>query len=309
MKIVKYYLGMRKRKKLLVTGASGFLGWNVASIARSDWKVFGIYNRHQTKIEDVSMTRLDLSEYDDLKRLFNDIRPDAVIHTAAVSNPNYCEMHPSESRKINVNASLAIAGLCSMISIPLVFTSTDLVFDGSSPPYSETSMVNPVNVYSEHKVVAEEMIKDVYPEATICRMPLMFGYSGSINQGFTSQMITALKKGEKLNLFSDEYRTPVDAQSASKGLLLFLSKGKGVIHLGGQARISRYEMGLLTAELLACGTSGIVSVKQKDIPMAAKRPADVSLDSSKALSMGYATMNIKDALKETIKMIEIGESY
>lgn len=289
----------------MVTGASGFLGWNVASIARSDWDVFGIYNRHYTKIEDVSMTRLDLSEYNDLKRLFNDIRPDAVIHTAAISNPNYCEMHPLASRKINVNASLAIAGLCSMISIPLVFTSTDLVFDGSSPPYSETSMVNPVNVYSEHKVVAEEMIRDVYPETTICRMPLMFGYSGSVNQDFTSKMIVALKKGEKLHLFSDEYRTPVDAQSASKGLLFFLSKVKGTIHLGGLSRISRYEMGLLAAELLSCGAQGIISVKQKDVPMAAKRPTDVSLDSSKARSMGYAPMDIKDALTTAIEMMDV----
>jgi len=305
MKIVKYYLEMEKRNKLLVTGASGFLGWNVARNARSDWDVFGIYNRHHTKIKDVSMTRLDIAEYNDLKRLFDDIRPDAVIHTAAISNPNYCEMHPSESLKINVNASLTIAGLCSMISIPLVFTSTDLVFDGSSPPYSETSKVNPVNVYSEHKVVAEEMIRDVYPETAICRMPLMFGYSGSVNQGFTSKMIVALIKGEKLHLFSDEYRTPVDAQSASKGLLLFLSRGKGVIHLGGQTRISRYEMGLLTAELLSSGAHGIISVKQKDMPMAAKRPADVSLDSSKARSIGYAPMDIKDALTATIEMMNV----
>jgi dTDP-4-dehydrorhamnose reductase len=296
---------MRKRKKLLVTGASGFLGWNVARIARSDWNVFGIYNRHHTKIEDVSMTRLDLSDYDNLKKCFNDIRPDAVIHTAAVSNPNYCEMHPMESRKVNVSASLAIADMCSTASIPLLFTSTDLVFDGSSPPYSESDMVNPINVYSEHKVLAEEMMRDVYPETTICRMPLMFGYSGSVNQGFTSKMIVDLKKGDKLHLFSDEYRTPVDAQSASKGLLLFLSKVKGIIHLGGLTRISRYEMGILAADLLSCGTHGIISVKQKDAAMPAKRPADVSLDSSKARSMGYAPMDIKEALKETIGMMEM----
>lgn len=300
---------MKKRKKLLLTGASGFLGWNVARTARSEWDVFGVYNRHHKTIEDVFMNRLDITEYDDLKNYFNHIKPDAVIHAAAISDPNYCEMHPMESRKVNIDASVTIADLCSTASIPLVFTSTDLVFDGSSPPYSESSMVNPVNVYSEHKVVAEELMRDAYPETTVCRMPLMFGYSGSENQGFTSKMITALKKGEKLHLFSDEYRTPVDVQSASKGLLFFLSKVNGVIHLGGPTRISRYEMGRLAAELLACGTQGIISVKQKDVPMAAKRPADVSLDSSKARAMGYAPKEIKEGLETTIRMMEADEKF
>ena len=310
MKIVKYYLEMEQRKKLLVTGASGFLGWNLVNTAKAHWDVFGIYKRHHDTIKDVSMVRIDLTENTDLKRCFNEIRPDAVIHTAALSNPNYCEVHPVESRKANVDASIAIAGLCASLSIPLVFTSTDLVFDGSSPPYPETHAVNPVNVYGEHKAMAEEMMMRTYPKTTICRMPLMFGYSGSVNKGFTAEMILSLTQGKPLTLFSDEYRTPVDAQSASTGLLFFLSGANGeTIHLGGNTRISRFEMGRLTADLLSCDTRGIISLKQKDMPMPAKRPADVSLDSSKARSMGYAPLDIKDALTATIEVMDVLRSH
>ena len=288
---------MAHQKKLLVTGASGFLGWNLVTMARYDWDVYGIYNRHREPISNATMIGLDLTDYSRLKTLFNDIKPDAVIHTAAMSNPNYCEMHRTESRKVNVDVSLSIAGLCSSQSVPLVFTSTDLVFDGTAPPYTESSKVNPVNIYSEHKVTAEEKMLSVYPETTICRMPLMFGHSGSVNKGFTAEMIASLMEGRPLTLFSDEYRTPVDAQSASAGLLLFISKAGDVFHLGGLTRISRYGMGRLMAELLSLSSHGIISIKQKDMPMPAERPADVSLDSSKAMSMGYSPMGLNRALR------------
>ncbi len=294
---------MNKRKKMLITGASGFLGWNLARIARSKWDVYGIYHKHHTPIHDVSLIKLDITDSQELKRVFNDVKPDAVIHTAAASRPNYCQEHPSQSRKINVQASVNIADLCAATSIPLVFTSSDLVFDGLNPPYSETSPVSPITEYSEQKVAAEEKMMRIYPKITICRLPLMFGYSGSYSQNFTKEMIHALKKGDELHLFSDEYRTPVDAQSAAKGLLLFLSRIEGIIHLGGLDRISRYEMGLLAAELLKCRTPRIQSVKQKDLPMAAPRPVDVSFDSSKAMSMGYNPDDVKTALKKTIQMM------
>ena len=292
---------MAQQKKLLVTGASGFLGWNLVTLARLDWNVYGIYNRHREHINNVTMVSLDLTDHSRLKTLFNDIKPDAVIHTAAISNPNYCETHRMESRKVNVDVSLSVAALCASRSVPLVFTSTDLVFDGTNPPYTESSEVNPVNIYSEHKVAAEEKMRSVYPETTVCRMPLMFGHSGSVNKGFTAEMIAALMEGRPLTLFSDEYRTPVDAQSASAGVLLFISKSGDVFHLGGQTRISRYGMGLLTAELLSLGADRIKSIKQKDMPMPAKRPADVSLDSSKAMSSGYSPMGLNRALKVAVE--------
>ncbi len=294
---------MKKRNKLFITGASGFLGWNLAKIARAKWDVYGIYHRHYSKIHDVSLIKLDITDFQNLKKVFNDVKPDAVIHTAAASRPNFCQEHPLQSRKINVLASANIADLCAAASIPLVFTSTDLVFDGLNPPYSETSPVSPITEYSEQKVTAEEKMVQIYPKTAICRLPLMFGYSGSPSQNFTKEMIDSLKKGKKLHLFSDEYRTPVDAQSAVKGLLLFLSRIEGVIHLGGSDRISRYEMGLLVAELFNYRTTWIQSVKQKDLPMAAPRPVDVSLDSSKAMSMGYTPDDIRTALEKTKKIM------
>lgn len=294
---------MKHRKKLIITGAGGFLGWNVCRAARADWDVCGLYHTGHTRIEHVSLIRLDLTEDNHLRRVFRGIQPDAVIHTAAMSRPGECQANPQTSRKINVQASVMIAELCAAASIPLIFTSTDLVFDGKTAPYAETSPVNPINMYGEQKVLAEAGIMQAYPEAVICRMPLMFGYSGSAHQSFTHDMIVAIQRGDTLRLFTDEYRTPVDAGSASAGLLMFLSRARGILHLGGATRISRYEMGLMAAALMNKPHPNIVPVKQTDMDVSAPRPADVSLDSRKAESMGYRPEDVRMAMEKAIKMM------
>ena len=142
--------------KLLVTGASGFLGWNICQIAKKEWEVSGTVFSHNIGIPGVNILRVDLTDFKELKRLFQVIRPDAVIHAAAKSDPNYCQTHREETQKINVDSAISIASLCAGFLIPCVFTSTDLVFDGLNPPYREEAPVCPVNFYGEQKVLAEK---------------------------------------------------------------------------------------------------------------------------------------------------------
>jgi dTDP-4-dehydrorhamnose reductase len=294
-----------KKKKLLITGASGFLGWNLCRIASKTWQVIGIFFRHPLAIKDVQAIKADLTDLKNFQKLFREIRPDAVIHSAAASRPDYCELHPYESKKINIHSSLVVADLCAALSIPFVFISSDLVFDGQNPPYSEKSRVNPVNRYGEQKVHAEEKILGSYPESAVCRLPLMFGYSGGLNQSFTFGMIHSLEKGCRLRLFTDEFRTPVDSESAAKGLLLSLEKVKGIIHLGGHKRVSRYEMGLMIQKLLNASPSLIEPISQKDMSMRASRPPDISLDSSRAFSMGYSPLEVEEGIQRMIEAMKI----
>ncbi len=162
-------------KKLLVTGASGFLGWNICRTAKKEWKTFGTLFTRQCEIADVNIRKVDLTDSGKLKKLFQEIQPDAVIHTAAQTGPNTCQRNRAESQKINVVSSINIAGLCADYSVPCVFTSTDLVFNGLNAPYSEDDLVSPVSVYGEQKVLAEEGMLERYPNVAVCRMPLMFG--------------------------------------------------------------------------------------------------------------------------------------
>lgn len=284
-------------KKLLVTGASGFLGWNICQAAKKEWKVYGTVFSHCADGADVPVVKVDLTRPDKLRKVFREILPDAVIHTAAQSDPNYCQTNQAESKRINVDASISIAGLCADYSIPCVFTSTDLVFDGRHAPYREEYPVCPVNFYGEQKVMAETGMTKCCPAVAICRMSLMFGIPGPWAASFIQPMIQAMKEGRELRLFADEFRTPVSVRAAISGLFLALEKASGLLHLGGIERISRYNFGKLLADILGMREARLVPCKQKDVIMAAPRPPDVSLDSSRAQSLGFNPLPLAEELK------------
>lgn len=282
-----YDAAMTGNKIVLITGASGFLGWHLCRAAAHDWSVAGISCGHAITLPIAHQRQADLSRPGSAVRLVQDIQPAAIIHAAASAQPNYCQAHPDATEKINVDAAAALAQAASDRGIPFVLTSTDLVFDGLAPPYSEDSPVNPVSVYGEQKCRAEEKVLAVHPDAAVCRLPLLCGGSGSHNRGFTHHMIAALKAGQPVRLFTDEYRTPVTAASAARGLLLAIEKARGILHLGGAARLSRFELGRRFARQAGCGLDLIQPIRIQDLPMAAPRPPDVSMDSRKAVALGY----------------------
>lgn len=211
-------------KRLLITGLSGFLGYHICQIAQTEWEIYGTYFSHRIEIPGVKCIKVDICDRNALKQLFDDVKPDAVIHTAAISQPNYCQNYPQESHQINVTTSINIAEFCAKKLIPLAFTSTDLVFDGKNAPYKEKDVVNPLNLYGEQKVLAEQGILAKYPLTAICRMPLMFGAKTPTATSFMQGFIQTLIEGKELNLFIDEFRTPASGISAAKGLLLILEK-------------------------------------------------------------------------------------
>ena len=285
-------------KKLLVTGASGFLGWHLCQLAKQQWDVYSTYFSHPIEIPGVTMLKVDLRDFQALNHLFEQIQPSTTIHTAAQSSPNYCQNYTEESYAINVTTSLNIAGLCADYSIPYIFTSTDLVFDGLNAPYRETDPISPVNTYGEQKVQAETGILARYPQATICRIPLMFGMATPTATSFMQPFMQTLKEGKELALFTDEFRTPASGTTVAKGLLMVLEKEvRGIIHLGGKERLSRYDFGRLLVEVFQLPATGLKSCRQQDVQMAAPRPADVSLDSSKAFNLGYQPLSVREELE------------
>ncbi len=294
-------------KRLLVTGASGFLGWNIIQTAKSDWSVCGTFLTHRIDVPDIILIQIDLTKFDDLKKLFEETKPDAVIHAAAISSPDFCQENRSLTHKINTEIPINIASLCSEREIPCLFTSSDLVFDGLNPPYNEKDEPSPVNSYGEQKVKAELGMKERYPTTVICRMPLMFGDPGPVAASFIQPLIEAIKSGTEVNLFIDEFRSPVSGRDAAKGLMIALKNLPSVIHLGGPERVSRYEFGILLAAILGFRRTGLKPCKQKDLNLPAPRPPDVSFDITKALALGFRPNSIKDEL-EHLRDICIGPS-
>ena len=287
-------------KRLLVTGASGFLGWHIIQNAGNQWEIFGIYLNHRVDIPGMTLLRTDITDYPELKKTFLTIMPDAVIHAAAVSDPNACEQAPGQSRKVNTEASIHLAGLCADLDIPCVFISSDLVFDGNNAPYCEDDAPAPVNRYGEQKVLAEFGMRRVFPKAVVCRLPLMFGDPGPMATNFLPHLVRNLKTGNRLKLFIDEFRTPLSGRSAAKGLMLALGNSPPIVHIGGEERISRYDFGCLVADMLGVPRDNITPSRQKDMDMPANRPPDVSLDSRRINAMGFCSGSIRGELEHLI---------
>ena len=287
-------------KTLLVTGASGFLGWNICQQVKSAWRIFGTFYSHSVNIPGVTLAKIDLTIFNDLKNLFRETKPAAVIHAAALSDPNFCQENHDASYRINTEAAINIAGFCSDLKIPCVFISSDLVFDGLNPPYSEEDEPSPINLYGEHKLMAELDMKKRCESVVICRMPLMFGSSGATGSSFLQPLLRQMKFGIEVNLFVDEFRTPLSGENAVEGLMIALERLPDLVHFGGLERISRYEFGKLVMEVFNFPNANLNPCRQQEIQMAAPRPRDVSLSNAKALHLGFQP----DAIKESLERLK-----
>lgn len=289
------------KPKIVITGSSGLLGHPLCDLARKHYSVYAVFRRHRPQVDNIESVAFDLEEdrafYDFLEKL----NPKAVIHTAANPNVPYCEKNPQLTKKINVEVPQYLAGLCAARKILFVFTSTDLVFDGLNAPYSEHSPANPVGVYAGQKLQAEAKILAQNPEALICRLPLLFGLSPYAKQNFMVQILRSIDQNRPVNLFVDEFRTPVDNCSAAQGILNVLGRAQGALHLGGRTRLSRYEMGLMMAEAMGKAPSMLCGITVKEAKLSMQRAPDCSMDSQKAFTLGYDPTPIKVAIEEFVE--------
>ncbi len=285
-------------RKALVTGASGFLGWNLVDALSPHWACYGTVWRHPFKDPRVRIASVDLTNFRDLKALFRETAPDAVFHTAAISDINYCENNPGDSQRINLDMSVNIAGLCGDHGIPCVFTSSDLVFDGTQAPYKENDEPFPINRYGEHKVFAEIGMRARCPDLTICRLPLMFGDAGPVACSFLQPLLKKMREGVPIPLFTDEYRTPISGADAAGGLLLALEHHAPLWHLAGPKVLSRFEFGRAIAEIFEVPNAQLRPCLRRDVSLPAARQENVALDSSLAASYGFQAKSPQDAIAD-----------
>jgi dTDP-4-dehydrorhamnose reductase len=288
------------KPKIVITGASGFLGHSLCALAKEKWWVHAVFHRNKSQVEGVDAVSMDLTQTERLRNFLETLAPQAVIHTAANADVHDCHAHPENAEVINISVPVCISRVCKQLDIPMLFTSTDQVFDGLNAPYDEKSTPKPLGIYGKQKARAEAEVLRRYPGALVCRLPLMFGLAPYAENNFSVQMLAAIARNRPLNLFVDEYRTPVDNYSAARGILQVLGRAHGLLHLGGKTRLSRYEMGLLTAKSMQVEPRMIRPIHVHEAGLAFKRALDCSLSSRRAYALGYDPAPVSAAIQKTV---------
>jgi len=247
--------------RILLTGASGFLGHPLADELRRRGLRFVSAGRAGCDVH------LDLADPDSIPAALGGTPADLVIHAAALASPAACEANPARADAVNHVASRRLA---EWAGGRIVLVSTDLVFDGTAARYAREAPATPLGAYARSKARAEEAVRAA--GGVVVRVPLLFGPSFDGRRGVTDMIRSA---AGSLPLFTNEFRTPLHAADAARGLveLALARSGPGTLHLAGPERVSRYELG--RRFLAASGLAGprLDPVECTD-PL---RPRDVSL--------------------------------
>ncbi len=268
---------------LLVTGASGFLGGWLVALGRQSWQVHAIWRRTPFRLPGTVWHQCDLTDDSAVESLIRDIKPQAIIHAAAEANLDWCEDHPDQARRANVDATGHLAQLAVDIGARFVFVSTDMVFDGERGNYTEADPVKPISVYGKTKAEAEALVQRVAPQAAVARTALIFGKPYLGGSSFSEWIEQKVHAGEPVPLFTDQYRTPILVQNLSEALLeLAGNRLSGLFHLAGTERIDRYTFGQKLVRKLGLSAERLQPAKLADIRFRAPRPRDLSLNIARA---------------------------
>lgn len=267
-------------KRFLVTGATGQLGaYLVRELVGQGDEVVAWAHARPAMLFDVHARPVELTDREGLTVAFREATPDVVIHAAAMAAVGDCARDPDRATAVNVRGTESLAQLCLTARARLLFVSTDLVFDGEAAPYAEAAEPRSLSVYGQSKAAAEQSVRAL--GQVVVRVSLLFGPSLTGRPNFFDAQVAAIRGGQPMRLFHDEWRTPLDVPTAARALIdIARSDATGVFHVGGPDRMSRLAMGQRIAAHLNVDSDGLVAVSRTTVS-GEPRPRDTSLDSTR----------------------------
>jgi dTDP-4-dehydrorhamnose reductase len=268
--------------RVVLTGASGQLGsYLVEELIRSGHRVFPWSRNAAGSRCGLDLRPVDLTDEAAVHAALAESDPEVVVHAAAMAASDEVRKDPDRGRAINVDGTRRLASWCRVHERRLVFTSTDLVFDGTRPWYREEDDPRPIMAYGRTKAAAEPAVIDI-PGGTVARLSLLYGLSSSGRESFFDRALAALRAGHQQVCFEDEFRTPLDYRTAARVLVRLAECGPGgIVHVAGRERVSRFELMRRVAGVLGIDPTLVRSNRREEVSLAEPRPADVSLKTAR----------------------------
>lgn len=267
--------------RVLVTGASGLLGLNVALEASRQHTVFGAVNRHRLRAETFTVLNADLLAPGAPERALAQAEPDWVIHCAALAGVDACEEAPDLARRLNAELPGSLAAAAARGGARLLHVSTDAVFDGRRGDYGEEDAPNPLSVYARTKLEGERAVAEADPQALIARVNL-FGWSLSGRRGLAEWFLARLQAGERTPGFVDVYFCPLLANHLADLFFRMLATGlTGLYHVVSSSCLSKHDFGVALARRFGLDESLIQPALVSEAGLPAARSPRLTLRTDK----------------------------
>lgn len=290
-------------KTILVTGSNGLLGQKITEQLLKT-KQFNLVataigpNRFPDPAGYI-YAEMDILNPTQVRTVVEKYQPDAIIHTAAMTNVDTCEHQRELAYLLNVTAVKTLTELCELHQIQLVHLSTDFIFDGADGPYDEEAVAHPVSYYGETKLEAEELIKKSSCRWTILRTVLVYGIVRDMSR---SNIVLwakgALEKGNPIQVVNDQWRTPTLAEDLADCCLLAVEKeAQGIYNASGKDMMRIDELVERVADFWKLDKSLISKISSASLNQTAKRPVKTGFILDKAIKeLGYNPHSFEEGL-------------
>lgn len=284
--------------RILVTGVRGLLGRSLLETTGETPIEFIGGAREAGDIDGHRVVALDLEEPQTLAQAVETCRPDAVIHTAALTNVDRCETDPDLAQRVNGDAVEVLAESCRKHDVALIHLSTDYVFDGQAGPYAETDTPRPLSHYGRIKLGSEAPVL-AWERGIVVRTLWLYGHIEGARRNLVTWPIESLARGESLRIVDDQWGNPTAAADLALALLeLLRAKAHGIFHFGGSTFMTRLDLVHRLAAFFGLDASGVASMTTADAGQAASRPLRSGLRSERIRqTIGREPLTLEEGLQ------------
>ena len=278
--------------KIIVTGSSGLLGNKVYKVLSDNHDVGGFYLSKAVE----GHRKLDITKYKDVVKMFTHISPDIIVHTASLSNADFCESNKKKAKKINILGTYNIVKICKQKKAKLIFISSDYIFNGEPLSYFEDSNPHPINYYGHTKLEGERIVREELNNFAIIRPTILYGFNDEHDKPtFLSDTIKKLINSKPLSVDAHIKKYPLLIDDLAAFISKIIDEDlKGIFHIKGKDKVTRYEWALEIAKNAGFNKNLVKKYKSKNM---ATKPFDIDLKSKHKKLSRFKTVGIEKGIK------------
>jgi dTDP-4-dehydrorhamnose reductase len=301
--------------KILITGSNGLLGQKLVELLSKEKGVSLIAtargkNRLPAAEANYAFHSMDISSKEQVEETIAMYKPDAIIHTAAMTNVDQCENEKEQCLVLNVEAVKCLVEASKRHDCFFLHLSTDFIFDGEAGPYDEHAQPNPVSFYGESKLKAEQIVMESGIDWAIARTVLVYGIAHDMSRSNIILWVkNSLESKKQIQVVNDQWRTPTLAEDLAMGCYLIVKhKAKGIFNISGKDMLTPYDMAIQTADFFGLDKSYITETDGSKFTQTAKRPPKTGFIIDKAVKvLGYNPRSFSEGIEVLASQIQNGE--